>query len=63
MVKITEALQKKNEFLILVAIKITVFPENGQVKTFNATEVHVEGKYKSLIHVSHIPINENCEES
>ena len=31
MVKITEALQKKNEFLILVAIKITVFPENGQV--------------------------------
>ena len=59
-VKITETLQKKKEFLILVAFKITVFSQNGQVWTFNAAEAYVESKFKSLIHVSHIPRNENC---
>ena len=29
--KMTETLQKKNEFLILVAVKITVISQNGQV--------------------------------
>ena len=30
-VEITETQQKKNEFLILVALKVTVFSQNGQV--------------------------------
>ena len=42
--KITEKFQKKVGFFNLVAVRITVFFQNGHFQTSNATEVIIESK-------------------
>jgi hypothetical protein len=44
----------------IVGIKITVFLHNGQIQTFNATEVLNESKFQLLSHVPHIPVPNAC---